>query len=304
MPGMTQSSNAIPETGFDQVLGFSLPARDSRGRAVRLGPVLTEILSAHNYPPAIKHCLAEALVVTALMGSLLKGEGDQLTMQVQSDTGLIRLLVCDFRDGALRGYAEAAPMAEQVVGTNAPLEKLFGEGRLAITFEVASTRQRYQGIVPLEGDSLAAAVEGYFRQSEQVPSLVRTAVRSTDGECVAAGLLMQHLAEGEQGRERLHVQLDHPQWEHVAIMGGSISHAELIDPALSLEALLWRLFHEEDRVKVAPGAAIHRGCRCSAAHFESILARFPKEDRRDMANEEGQIVVDCAFCSKEFAIQD
>lgn len=115
---------------------------------------------------------------------------------------------------------------------------------------------------------------------------------------------MQHLPEGEEGRDRLHVQLDHPEWEHVAVMAGSLRHEELIDPSLSLEAIIWRLYHEESEVRVEQGAQLSRGCRCSEMHFEEVLARFPKEDRREMADENGIILVDCAFCSKQFPIQD
>jgi molecular chaperone Hsp33 len=90
-------------TGFDRVFGFSLPDRNARGRAVRLGPTLDRVLAAHDYPPAIKQLLAEALVLTALMGGLLKDPGSQLTMQAQSSEGIVELLVCDYLDGALRG---------------------------------------------------------------------------------------------------------------------------------------------------------------------------------------------------------
>lgn len=119
---------------------------------------------------------------------------------------------------------------------------------------------------------------------------------------MAAGLLVQHLPDGEEGRERLHVRLDHPDWEHVAVLAGTISHDELLDPALSLEAIAWRLFHEEDEVRVVPGAALSRGCRCTAAHYESIIARFPEEEQAEMRGPDGVIAVDCAFCSKTFAL--
>ena len=170
---------ATSETVLDQLLGFTIPARDSRGRAVRLGPVLDSILAAHAYPPALKHCLAEALVLTALMGSLLQDEDDQLTIQAQAKGGLITLLVCDFRNGELRGYIEHGDAAEGNEGANGSLQSLFGEGYLAITFDIAATGKRYQGIVPLEGASLSEAVESYFAQSEQVPTLVRTAINSS-----------------------------------------------------------------------------------------------------------------------------
>lgn len=295
---------AASETGFDQLLGFTIPARDSRGRTVRLGPVLDTILAAHDYPAALKHCLAEALVLTSLMGSLLQDDDDQLTMQAQAKGGRITLLVCDYRNGELRGYIEHDEAAEGDDGANGSLQSLFGEGYLAITFDIAATDKRYQGIVPLEGASLSEAVESYFAQSEQVPTLVRTAIRSDGSGCVGAGLLVQHLPEGEEGRERLHVRLDHPEWEHVAILAGSLRHEELVDQSLSLESLIWRLFHEENRVLIQPGCKLSRGCRCTISHFESVLARFPKDERREMADADGIIRVDCAFCSRDFTIQD
>jgi molecular chaperone Hsp33 len=290
-------------TLFDQVLGFSISDRHARGRAVRLGPVLDTILAAHAYPPAIKHLLAEALVLTALMGGLLKRESGQLTMQAQTQGGVVELLVCDYRAGELRGYVKHDAERFARLGANSSLEALFGDGYLAVTFDLEEGG-RYQGVVPLEGASLAEAVESYFAQSEQIPTLIRMAVRAGTGGCVGGGLLLQHLPEGEVGRERLHVRLDHPEWEHVAIMGQSVRHEELVAPDLGLEELVWRLFHEEREVRVSKGARLCRGCRCSTEHFAQVLAKFPEEDRRDMRNEEGIILVDCAFCSREFPIHD
>ncbi|HMT46350.1 MAG: hypothetical protein RL702_679 [Pseudomonadota bacterium] len=292
------------ETGFDRVLGFTIPSRDARGRVVRLGPVLDTILAAHAYPAPIKHLLAEALVVAALIGSLLKDEDGQLTMQAQAEGGVVDLLVCDYRDGELRGYVRHDEERLKGLGVSPSLEALFGTGYLAITFDLAATGQRYQGIVPLEGSSLSEACEHYFVQSEQVPTLIRVAVRSSGEGCVAGGLLVQHLPEGEEGRGRLHVELDHPEWEHVSALAGSTRHDELVDRALSLEALVWRLFHEEQEVRVIQGKALARGCRCSIDHYRSILARFPEEERAAMRDERGAIVIDCAFCSRLFELTD
>jgi molecular chaperone Hsp33 len=301
---MTKEIDSGAETGFDRLLQFTLPDRNARGRVVRLGPVLEEILAAHDYPPALKHLLGEALVLTALMGSLLKEEGSQLTLQAQSDDGIVNLLVCDFREGELRGYARHDDKRFAGLGANPSLEALFGGGYLAITFDLSATDERYQGIVPLEGASLSEAVERYFAQSEQVPTLIRSGIRAGHGGCIAGGLLVQHLPDGEEGRERLHAQMDHPEWDHVAALAGSTRHDELVDPELSLEALVWRLFHEEREVRVLQGEALVRGCRCTVVHFEEVLARFPKEDRNDMRDENGIIRVDCAFCSREFLIED
>ena len=292
------------ETGNDQVLSLTIPSRDARGRVVRLGPVLETILAAHAYPPAITHLLAEALVVTALIGSLLKNGDGQLTMQAQTEGGIVELLVCDYRSGELRGYVRHDAERLAQLGANPSLYALFGKGYLAITFDVASTKQRYQGIVPLVGSTLAEACENYFAQSEQVPTLIRVAVRSSSSGCVAGGLLVQHLAEGEEGRERLHVRMDHPEWDHVAALAGSIRHDEMVDASLSLEALVWRLFHEEAEVRVEQGPPLVRGCRCSLEHYAGVISSFPAADQDDMRNDAGVIEIDCAFCSKVFELTE
>jgi molecular chaperone Hsp33 len=300
---------AIPvgETGFDRVLAFSVPQRHARGRAVRLGPALDQVLSAHDYPTAIRHLLAEALVLAALMGSLLKDEESQLTMQVQTQgeagDAIVDLLVCDCRAGVIRGYVRHDAVRLAGLETFPTLQALFGaEGYLGLTFDLAATGQRYQGIVPLEGGSLAEACQSYFARSEQVPTLIRTGVRWDGQHCIAGGLLVQHLAEGEEGRTRLHVRMDHPEWEHIAALAGSTRQEELVDPALSLEALVWRLFHEEGEVRIEPLAPLSRGCRCTVEHYEEVLGRFPEADRAEMRGPDGLIAVDCAFCSRIFKI--
>lgn len=295
---MTQKS----EIFSDQVLNFTIPARNARGRSVRLDDVLDTILSAHAYPPAITHVLAEALVLTSLMGGLVKQDDGQMTMQAQTDGGVVRLLACDFRNGELRGYVDfdAERLAE--LGANPSLFALFGKAYLAITFDRSGGKGRYQGIVPLEGESLSEACEAYFVQSEQLPTLIRVGVQSNDDGCVAAGLLVQHLPDGEEGKERLHVRLDHPEWEHVAILAGSIRHEELLDTELSMEALVWRLFHEEDEVRILSGRHLTRGCRCTIEHYQDVLSRFGEAELQDMRDEAGLIQVNCAFCSRNFPI--
>ena len=289
-------------TYADRLLGASIPARDTRLRLVRLDETLAEILAAHDYPPAIRHLLSEALVIAALVGGLIDEEEGQMTMQAQTKAGVVNLLVCDYRHGAVRGYVDFDRDGLAALGSNPSLPALFGEGYLAITFDVPERGGRYQGIVPLDGDSLSEACEQYFMQSEQVPTLVRVAVRSEGSKTLAAGLLAQHLPDGEVGRERLHVRESHPEWEHVAVMASSIRHDELLDEGVSLEALVWRLFHEEDEVRVFPGAKLARGCRCSVEHYESVIGRFPEAEIDAMRDENGDILVDCAFCSRVFTI--
>lgn len=299
---MTSTTHANEETFAGRTLKFTIPSRDARGRLVRLDSTLDDILSAHDYPAPITHILAEALVLITLMGSLVKEDGSQVTMQAQTEAGAINLLVCDYKGGELRGYVDFDEDRLAALGANPSLFALFGKGYLAITFDLATGKGRYQGIVPLEGETLAEACETYFLQSEQVPTLIRTAIRSDGGKSFAAGMLLQHLPDGEEGRERLHARLDHPEWEHVAILGGSLKHEELLSSDLSLEAIVWRLFHEESEVLVEQGQTIGKGCRCSVEHYRDVLMKFPEADREEMRNADGIISVDCAFCSRQFPI--
>ena len=284
---------------IDVAVGFTLPGRHARGRLVRIGPVLDEILSAHAYPAPIARLLGEALVLAGLLGAMLKDAEGQLTLQAQTEAGIVDLLVCDYKGGELRGYVRFD--ADRLAAAPRPtLADLFGKGYLAITFDQAATGERYQGIVPLEGGSLAEAAQHYFAQSEQIPSLVRLAV--DDSGHVAGGLLVQHLPEGEEGRDRLHTRLDHPEWDHVRILAETIRDGELTDGALPLETLLWRLFHEEEEVRVLSEVGLSRGCRCNAEHIRSVLSRFSAEEREAMADADGMIGVDCEFCSRAFPV--
>lgn len=288
---------------IDQGLGFTISSRHARGRIVRLGPVLDEILAAHAYPPPIERLLASALVLAALLGSTLKHADGQLTLQAQTEQGVVSLLVADYKNGDLRGYAkfDADRLAE--LGPDPTLFGLFGKGYLAITFDQSVTGERYQGIVPLEGESLAAAAEHYFFQSEQIPSLMTIETRHERGQgCVAGGILIQHLPEGEVGRERLHVRHDHPEWEHVQALAATLGKDELTDVALPLADIIWRLFHEETEVRVTDPVPLAKGCRCDIAHIRDVIGRFPATERVAMADGHGVIGVDCAFCSRMFPL--
>lgn len=287
----------------DRALGFIIPGRSLRGRLVRLDGVLNDVLSAHAYPPVIERLVAEALVLASLLGTMLKDESGQLTLQAQTENGPVTLLVADHKGGALRGYCQYDVDRLAEIGSDPSLFGLFGKGFLAITFDLATTGERYQGIVPLDGASLAQAAEYYFAQSEQIPSITQIAVRHDPGKgCVAAGLLLQHLPEGEVGRERLHVRHDHPDWEHAMAMARTLKDEELTDLSLPLSDLVWRLFHEEGEIRVIDDAPLAKGCRCDVEHIRNVLSRFGAGERAEMADEAGEIVVDCAFCSKLFPI--
>lgn len=293
------AADAAPDT--DSVLGFTVPGRNARGRVVRLGASLDAILHAHAYPEPLARLLAEALVLTALVGATLRGDEGQMTMQAQAQGGPVDLLVCDYRGGALRGYLRFDPARIDEVGPQAGLETIFGKGYLAITLDQTVTDDRYQGIVPLEGDTLAHAVERYFDTSEQIPTLLRVGIARDGGVWRAGGLLVQHLPTGEVGGPRLHVERAHPDWEHVATLAATISETELTDAGLPLDALLWRLYHEEE-TRVVPAVDVTRGCRCSSDYIRGVLSRFSEPELADMRESDGRVKVDCAFCATSFHI--
>ena len=296
----SQPSEAVLAANLDEALGFTIPARHARGRLVRIGPLLDQILSAHDYPAPIARILSEALTLTALLGAMLKEAGGQLTMQAQTESGIVDLLVCDYKGGELRGYVRFDKERLAQMQALPSLQALFGKGYLAITFDQVSSKERYQGIVPLEGTSLAEAAQSFFSQSEQIPSLVRLAVNDTGH--IAGGILLQHLPEGEEGRERLHTRLDHPEWEHVRALAETTKLSELIDQDLPLDTLLWRLFHEEEEIRVLDAVPLEKGCRCNFEYIRGVISRFAASEREQMVDDDGFISVDCEFCSRVFPI--
>lgn len=288
----------------DRSLGFSVAARNVRGRVVRLDAALNAVLAAHAYPDPVAQLLAEALTLTALLGGTLQDGAAQLTLQAQSSGGAVDLLVCDYRGGQVRGYVRFD--RDAVIPSGLSLPGLFGTGHLAITLEPTDGTERYQGIVPLEGQSLSDAITGYFEGSEQLPTLVRVGIGgSAEAGWIAGGILVQHLARSEIGGERLSVAIEegraHPDWEHVVALTSTVSDLELTDPGLSAETLLWRLFHEE-QVRVVEGVAPARGCRCSPTHIASVLGKFPEAERAEMRGEDGKVRVDCEFCARTWVI--
>ncbi len=238
----------------DRTLGFMVPARNARGMVVRVDATLNAILAAHPYPEPLIRLLAEALTLTALVGATMRQDDGQVTVQASAKGGVVDLLACDWRAGELRGYIKYDDQMSVSEGMSLP--ELFGKGYLAITVDQVSSEERWQGIVPLEGHSLAGALEGWFSQSEQLPTLMRIGVAGSAATgWLAGGLLMQHLARAEMGGERLDAGEQHPDWEHVAALAATTSAEELTDAELSAEQLLWRLFHEE-QVRVVPGRRV------------------------------------------------
>jgi len=310
----------LAPAGDDAVRPFAVDGLDVRGRAIQMGPALDAILERHDYPVAVSKLLGEATVLAILLGSSLKFEG-KFILQTETD-GPVDMLVVDFRTpDAVRAYArfdkEAVARAE-ADGAADP-GALLGHGVLAMTIDQGAHTSRYQGVVPLEGDSLEEVAHTYFRQSEQIPTRVRLAVAEMhvrDGGAMlhrwrAGGILVQFLPE-DTARARPQdlpggdtpdeIVVDMPDeddaWIEALSLVGTVEDHELTDPSVPVERLLFRLFHERG-VRVFTPAAIHDRCSCSRERVEAMLGGFSAEEIEESI-EDDAISVTCEFCGARY----
>jgi molecular chaperone Hsp33 len=294
--GAQPSRPVSNEPSDDSVLAFAVPGLDLRGRIVRLGPAVDEILTNYPYPESVARALGEGVALTALLGSMMTRR-DRFQLQTRSD-GAIDLLVVDYDPpGRLRGFARYEKAEAAPVG--APAE-LLGRGHLALTIENPEEDTRHQGVVALEGEGLAFAAFEYFRQSEQIPSFLRLAVAEVvepqGRRWRAGGILLQFLPP--RGASFVEATDDVPDsWNEGVALASTIADHELVDPNLSAERLLYRLFHERG-VTVETPRPFEAGCRCSSERVENMLRSFSSQDRADMVGDDGRIVVVCEFCNK------
>jgi molecular chaperone Hsp33 len=304
----------------DIVLPFEVSSLDLRGRVVRLGPVVDEILCKHAYPAPVAKLLGEAVVLTVMLGSALKFEG-RFILQTQSD-GPVRMLVVDYTSpGKVRACArfDKARVAEAIAAGAADAGALLGAGHLAMTIDQGPDMSRYQGLVALDGGSLEDAAHEYFLRSEQIPTRVRLAVaeelRAGDGGAShrwrAGGIMLQFLPKSPE-RARVadldpgdapdgvepHVVEEDEAWVEGRALVSTVEDVELIDPALSSERLVYRLFHEPG-VRVFQPGDVRAECSCSRESVESMLKSFSQDDRDHMV-EDGKISVTCEFCSASY----
>lgn len=313
--------NVMPETlpaaGDDAVVPFQVDALDARGRAVQLGGVLDGILGRHDYPEPVAKLVAEMVVLAVILGTSLKFDG-KFILQTKSD-GPVELLVADFRTPhAVRAYArfDEERLAQAVAnGTDSP-SQLLGMGYLAMTVDQGEFTQRYQGIVELDGSSLEEVAKTYFRQSEQIPTDVRLATaklieRAENGDLKsswrAGGIIAQFLPESTDrmrtpdlyggdgdGAENAFDNTD-DSWTEVRALMATVSPAELVDPQVSAELLLYRLFSERG-VVAYPATRVFDECACSRDKIFGVLSGFSAQEITESV-EDGKITVACEFCS-------
>ena len=285
----------------DYVQPFQIEAVGVRGRLVRLGPSVDAAMARHSYPPAVATMLAETLALTAVLASGLKYDG-VFTLQIHGD-GPVGLMVADLTsDGAMRAYArfDARRMEAAGPGPEAPVPKLLGAGHMAFTVDQGPDTERYQGITSLEGSTLTECAHTYFRQSEQLDTaivLCTSDMVTPQCERRAAALMIQRLPPS--GLINPEAEDD---WRRAVILMSSVSVAELLEPALGPEILLYRLFHE-DGVRVYRQRPLHHHCRCSRTRVERTLMAFPRTEIEEMA-EDGIIRVTCEFCKEEYVLDE
>ena len=320
-PGIAIPSRAPAETSADDtILPFEVAALDLRGRVVRLGPAIDEILARHAYPEPVAKLLGEAIVLAVLLGSALKIEG-RFILQTKTD-GPVRMLVVDFTTpGQVRACAQfdAAAVTALLDKGETATGGLMGRGHLAMTIDQGPDMSRYQGLVALDGGTLEDAAHEYFFRSEQIPTRVRLAVgeelRAANGGAShrwrAGGILLQFLPKSTE-RQRVadldpgdapegsevHTVPEDDAWVEGRSLIATVEDIELIDPAVSSERLLYRLFHERG-VRVFRSAPVTAQCSCSRDSVGRMLRSFSQHERDDMV-ENGVISVTCEFCSSTY----
>jgi molecular chaperone Hsp33 len=303
----------------DFLLPFQVDGLDVRGRVLRLGPAIDVLLKRHAYPHAVSRAVAEAAVLTALLGSSLKLTG-RFQLQTKTD-GPLSMLVVDFdAPNRLRAYAQ---FDRDAIPADASPADLIGKGHLALTIDQGGDMSRYQGVVPLDGHGLEAAAHQYFRQSEQIPTRIKLAVgevgvagetESGGMEWRAGGLFLQFLPEApERMRQGDLDPGDAPEnarqdniaeddaWTEAKVLADTVEDHELLDPTLSSERLLYHLFHERG-VRIYAGQAVIEACRCSRDRILTMLRRFSPQERLDMQGEDGRIGITCEFCSTRYVM--
>ena len=293
-------SDTITAPSDDKVISFRIEGTAFRGQILKLGDAVEQVLARHDYPVPVSLLLGEALVLTAILGASLKFEG-KLILQIQGD-GPVRMLVCDYlTDGSLRGYARVDEDKE-FPNERVSVPGLIGKGYLALTVDQGLDKERYQGIVALDGDTLEACALAYFAQSEQIPTLLKLSIAELfvpgGSKSWRAGGLIVQMMPGEEREKMALSGTSSDDWERISAFVKTTEDHELIDPTLSSQDLLYRLFHEEG-VRVFQPKKVAFSCGCSHQKIRNLLETFSQEDRQEML-EDGVIKVRCEFCNESY----
>ncbi len=304
----------------DTVLPFQLDRADIRGRVARLDGVLEKILTRHNYPRPVEALVAEAAVLTALIGQTIKLRW-KLSLQVRGD-GPVRIIATDYYaptepGGPARIRAWASFDAEALSDTATPFSQI-GAGYFAILIDQGEGTVPYQGITPIAGGSLSSCAETYFAQSEQLPTRFslafgRSRLPGQEERWRAGGVMLQHLpkaspfaaTDGGSGEGGLLAAFDLVEgddaenWGRANLLLDTVEAMELIGPQLAPTDLLVRLFHEEGP-RVYDAQSVQFGCSCSAEKVRQSLSIYSAKDIGHMTTEEGIVTAECQFCGAHY----
>lgn len=304
----------------DTVLPFQLDHSDVRGRVARLDGTLERILAQHDYPEVIEALVAEAALLTALIGQTINLRW-KLSLQIRGD-GPIRIIATDYyapaTEGAparIRGWASYD--AERLDAGGDGFAQI-GRGYLAILIDQGAGTTPYQGITPIAGDSLAACAETYFAQSEQLPTRFSLAFGLSqepgqEPHWRGGGVMLQHMpkasphakGEGGSGEGGLLAAADlvdgedGENWARANMLLDTVETLELIGPSVQPTDLLVRLFHEEGP-RVYDAQPVAFGCTCSADRVRQSLSIYSAKDIRTMTTEAGIVTADCQFCGAHY----
>ncbi len=280
---------------------FRLEKSGVRGRMVRLGSVLADIMQQHDYPPPVSALLSEVLTLCLLLSSMLKYEG-VFSLQIKGD-GAIRTLVADVTSkGEVRAYAgfDAAAvkkLAKRKKDIAHHYYHLLGKGYMAFTVDHGGTDHRYQGIVELKGESIVDAAQHYFTQSEQIKTSFRLAVHPQDRHWRAGGIMIQQMPDEEAGKTDIEPDIE--DWTRAAMLLSTCSEGEILSPVLHSADVLYRLFHEEG-VRIYSPTHIRFKCRCTRDRVIDILRTIPRPEIEEICAKEGRVMIKCEFCSEEY----
>jgi molecular chaperone Hsp33 len=282
---------------------FRLETSNVRGRMVRLGSVLGDIMKRHNYPPPVSALLGEVVTLALLLSAMLKYDG-VFTLQIKG-SGPIRMLVADVTArGEVRAYAgfdEAAvrKMAKRKKDLNNHYYHLLGKkGYIAFTVDPGKVESRYQGIVELKGESIIEAVQHYLTQSEQIKTSFKMAVHPQDTQWKTGAIMIQQLPDEEYtGQPGGEATIE--DWTRAVMLLDTCTDGEMLSPSLHSADLLYRLFNE-DGVRVYSPTHVRFKCRCTHERVIDILKTIPHQELEEVCQKDGKVSITCEFCSEKY----
>jgi molecular chaperone Hsp33 len=319
-------TDELPLSGDDTILPFRLDRSNLRGRVARIDRTLDRILEQHRYPVPVSALVADAVMLTALIGQAVKLRW-RFSLQIRGD-GPVRLIATDYfapeedgRPARMRAYAAFDPDLDrggEVASSRLEPFGMLGQGVFGVTIDQGPGMRPYQGITPLAGATLAACAETYFAQSEQIATrfnalAARSEMPGQGAHWRAGGLMLQqmpdaggHAPDAPSGPDGLMSAGDvaamgsgEEDWNRANLLMQTAGIHELIGPHLAMEDLLVRLFHQETP-RVYRIQAVEFGCTCSAAKVEAALAQYSAGEIAGMTTADGRVTADCQFCSAHY----